>query len=326
MTKQKTVADYPELVAQWHPNKNGDLKPENLSYGLQKKVWWKCPVADDHEWEAMIGKRTSGGNGCPCCNGKKVVKSNCLATILPKIAAQWHPVKNGELHSDGVTPHSNKKAWWKCSKADDHEWEEIINNRVKENRGCPCCSGQKTVLSNCLATTHPEIAAQWHVTKNGCLTAKDFTSGSNRKVWWQCLVNSSHEWQSTIANRMIGRKCPVCKESKGEAAVAMALSNLSILFKREWRFVSCKNTQPLRFDFVVKARDGVRAIEYHGQQHYAPVNFGTSKAEAEAAFVRTQHRDAIKSEWCKTKHVPLLVIPYWNFDEIPSMVEQFVRS
>ena len=34
----KTIADYPELVAQWHPTKNGELKPENISFGSHKKV------------------------------------------------------------------------------------------------------------------------------------------------------------------------------------------------------------------------------------------------------------------------------------------------
>jgi hypothetical protein len=79
---------HPELAAQWHPTRNGNLRPEDVTAGNNKKVWWKCNVADDHEWEATVSNRTLG-TGCPCCAGKKVVPSNCLATLYPEIAV--HP-------------------------------------------------------------------------------------------------------------------------------------------------------------------------------------------------------------------------------------------
>ena len=56
----------PALAAQWHPTKNGALKPEAVTVNSGKKVWWQCPKGDDHEWDAVINSRT-GGNGCPYC-------------------------------------------------------------------------------------------------------------------------------------------------------------------------------------------------------------------------------------------------------------------
>ena len=93
---------------EWHPTKNGDLTPYNVVAGSDLKVWWKCDVADDHEWEATIDKRTSG-RGCSCCCGFTVVKSNCLATTCPELAAQWHPTKNGDLKPENFTAGSNKR-------------------------------------------------------------------------------------------------------------------------------------------------------------------------------------------------------------------------
>ena len=46
----------PELVSEWHPTKNGELLPENVSYGSGKKVWWKCKKCN-HEWEAFVYSR-----------------------------------------------------------------------------------------------------------------------------------------------------------------------------------------------------------------------------------------------------------------------------
>ena len=34
---KKYVSDYPELVAEWHPTKNGDKHPDDYSYGSHKK-------------------------------------------------------------------------------------------------------------------------------------------------------------------------------------------------------------------------------------------------------------------------------------------------
>ena len=57
----------PEIAAEWHPTKNGDLKPSEFSYGSGKVVWWKCPKGGDHEWEATIYNRTMQGAKCSKC-------------------------------------------------------------------------------------------------------------------------------------------------------------------------------------------------------------------------------------------------------------------
>ena len=44
-----------ELCKEWDYDKNGDLTPDNVSYGSNKKVWWKCKKG--HEWEGDIYKR-----------------------------------------------------------------------------------------------------------------------------------------------------------------------------------------------------------------------------------------------------------------------------
>jgi hypothetical protein len=112
------VTDIPELLEQWHHTKNTD-DPSKISLCSDKKVWWKCPIADDHEWQTRTADRTKGIKergirGCPYCVGQRVCKSNCLATVFPEIASQWHPTRNGILQPSDFTFGSNKKAWWKC--------------------------------------------------------------------------------------------------------------------------------------------------------------------------------------------------------------------
>ena len=57
----KSLAELkPELVKEWHPTKNSDLTPRDIFAKAGKKVWWKCPEGDDHEWEANVFSRNRG--------------------------------------------------------------------------------------------------------------------------------------------------------------------------------------------------------------------------------------------------------------------------
>jgi hypothetical protein len=134
---------HPEILNEWHPTKNGNLKPQDFTPRSGQKVWWKCSKGDDHEWQSTIANRVSG-NGCPVCSGRKTVKSNCLATINPELAKEWHPTKNGELTQHNVVPGSNKKVWWKCNSG--HEWQAMIYDRNR-GIGCPKCKESKRKLN-----------------------------------------------------------------------------------------------------------------------------------------------------------------------------------
>ena len=53
---------------------------------------------------------------------------------------------------------------------------------------------------NNLTITHPELAAQWHPTKNGTLTPEMVTCGMSKKVWW--LEEYGIERQIRIADKV----------------------------------------------------------------------------------------------------------------------------
>jgi very-short-patch-repair endonuclease len=199
----KTVR--PDIAKYWHATKNGDLTPSGITYTSSKKVWWKCDKVDDHEWYTSV----QGFRSCSVCNGKTVVLSNCLKTLRPDLAKQWHPTKNGDLTPYDVTVKSGKRVWWKCEKADDHEWISGVHNR-SNGAGCHMCTNRKIVKSNCLATTHPKIAQEWHKTKNGDLTPYMVSAGFGTKIWWTCDKGLDHEYQTKILHRTHGSNCPFC--------------------------------------------------------------------------------------------------------------------
>jgi len=230
----------PTVAGQWHPTRNGDLKPIDVYSSAKKKVWWKCPEADDHEWLASVNNRDFG-RGCPFCSGRKAAHSNCLSTLSPELSTEWHPSKNGNLTPEMVTIGSRKKVWWKCPKGDDHEWEYWIGDRVQGD-GCPICSGRKIVLSNCLTTLNPELASQWHPSKNDPLTPFDVGQSVGKKVWWKCPEGDDHEWIASINNRAGGRDCPICSGKKVVPSNCMATTHPEIV--KQWHPTKNGNTTP----------------------------------------------------------------------------------
>lgn len=198
---------YPSLAKEWHPTKNGELKPENVSSGSSKKVWWLCP--EGHSYLMVVNQRAKRGYGCPYCSGHRALKGvNDLATTNPELAEEWYYEKNGNLTPNDVTAGSRKKVWWRCEKG--HAYEQLIIKRANRGYSCPYCSGHKVLRGyNDLATVNPRLAKEWHPIKNGDLTPFDVTAGSGKRVWWLCPLG--HEYQATIHDRNSDdTQCPIC--------------------------------------------------------------------------------------------------------------------
>lgn len=311
---------HPHLINQWHPK--NILNPTDVVGGSERKVWWIC--SKGHEWESTVANRTTGHN-CPYCSNNLVCKDNSLATLFPEIAKQWHPTKNGSLTPDDLTYGSNKIVWWKCDVADDHEWEASCKNRTSQNYGCLCCASFKIVLSNCLATTHPELCKEWHPTKNVGITPFDLHSGSTKKIWWIC-PKKGHEYHSMVINRTTDHGCPRCNESKGEKYIANFLKDHNIEYKPQIKFDNCKHKSYLPFDFGITINNQLHLIEFQGIQHFEPVSFGKKKnADLKLQLETIQFRDLIKYNYCIENNILLLRIHYLNFNKIDQLLVEFLK-
>ncbi|MFC1884764.1 zinc-ribbon domain-containing protein [Thermodesulfobacteriota bacterium] len=208
---------YPKIAEEWHPTKNRDLRPDDVIISSRDPAWWRCKKDPSHEWEVSVSARVYYKSGCPICSNinKKKPMYPSLEEYSPILSEQWHPTKNGMLKPSDIKPNSSKKVWWRCSTNPEHEWQSIIRNRALKNAGCPFCTRTRVSPENSLLIRFPEIAGQWHPTKNGSSKPSDFSYGSSKKVWWQCQKIDSHEWQSTITARTSRNRvdCPICTRS-----------------------------------------------------------------------------------------------------------------
>ena len=128
-----------ELLEQWDREKNMPLTPETVTWGSNRKVWWRCEKG--HPYWMGLHARTAREQGCPYCSGRKVLAGyNDLATVAPELAKEWHPTLNGDLTPQMVTAGSSKFAWWRCPLG--HVWRTRIDTRAgAQHSGCPVCAG-----------------------------------------------------------------------------------------------------------------------------------------------------------------------------------------
>ncbi|WP_162238239.1 zinc-ribbon domain-containing protein [Agromyces sp. Leaf222] len=196
------------LVLQWDASKNGDLTPQDVVAGSERQVWWRC--AHGHSYRTAVTNRAAG-RGCHYCTGQHVdPERTSLAAKRPDIAAIWHPTKNGTLTPADVMPGSQKKVWWRCDNG--HDYDGAIASRVK-GVGCRYCSNRARSTTNTMAVARPDLAAQWHPTKNNTLTPADVVPGTSKRIWWIC--QHQHEWQVSGDNRVRQQTgCPYCSNKR----------------------------------------------------------------------------------------------------------------
>ena len=134
-----------------------------------------------------------------------------LARAFPDIAKRWHPTKNKPLTPDDISYGSGKEVWFLCNKG--HPDKFSVVDVTMGNAYCGYCSGQKVGYGNDLETNFPEIAKQWHPTKNGEKLPSQFATKSHEIIWWVCK-RGHDDWQTPISNRTKGHGCVDCSRGR----------------------------------------------------------------------------------------------------------------
>ena len=123
----------------------------------------------------------------------------------------------------------------------------------------------------------------------------DYNNFSNRLEYYKQL--NSDEGYSAEGSR---------QKSCYEQMVATFLEEQKILYKREFKFTDCKKKRLLPFDFCLWYDSPNRIlIEVDGELHY----------KQSSSLDEVKSNDEYKTRYCKYKNIPLLRIPYWEFNE-----------
>lgn len=172
----------------------------------------------------------------------------CIENDKVHLLSEWDTENNAPLTPEQISPKKREKVWWKCKYG--HQWAVTIWQRTYRKTGCPYCAGKKAITGvNDLATLAPNLAAEWHPTKNEGLKPSDMACRSAKKVWWKC--NQGHEWSATINNRSCGTGCPICSNARKSERLSQypvkrkgALEEQQPLLAAQWHPVKNEGQSP----------------------------------------------------------------------------------
>jgi len=130
-----------------------------------------------------------------------------------------------------------------------------------------------------------------------------------------------HGTLKTTFDRFIYSKsgCPFCKSSHGEIVIKSYLDECCINYISQKTFSDCVDKQKLQFDFYLPELNV--CIEYDGKQHYEFIEYFHKTQDR---FKSQQKRDEIKTEYCKERNIKLIRIPYYEFDNIESILSNLI--
>ncbi len=145
--------------------------------------------------------------------GTNDLKSWCIRNNRRGILEEWDYSKNLGVSPETISYASNKRIWLKCPKG--HSYDVRVGNRVFLDRGCPYCSGSKTLKGYndfetwCRTNERNDLLNEWDYQKNE-ITPSLISPHNSIKVWWKCSLG--HEWICSIGSRTSGRPsgCPYC--------------------------------------------------------------------------------------------------------------------
>lgn len=139
------------------------------------------------------------------------------------------------------------------------------------------------------------------------------------------LIHSEcgYHWNVNISNFLQGQRCPNCRVSKGEKTTIEVLRSAKVEYIHEHSFDDLVGVGGglLRFDFAIlnENKNIGFLLECDGEFHY------TKMYEAHD-FESQQIHDKRKNQYCKDNDIPLLRIPYWEFDNIEKILYKWLSK
>lgn len=285
--------------------KNPMVEVVGVYSGYNVPIEHHCLIHDVY-WNATPCN-VLAGKGCKECMkekvGKKLVKQH--DAYVEELAIKNPTVEVVEEYINSQTPILHHclihDVYWKMSPA----------NALNGQR---CAKCKEEALRNTFAKSHGQYVDEVAIVNPDIEVVGEYHNAYT-PILHRCLIDGN-EWIASPTCILMGKGCPVCKESSGERKVRLWLEKRQIDYIREKSFDDCRDKNPLPFDFYLP--DYNTLIEVQGQQHYHPVDiFGGEKV-----FELQKEHDKIKADYCKSNDIRLLRIAY--YEDVDEQLNNFL--
>jgi hypothetical protein len=219
-----------------------------------------------------------------------------------------------------------------CGTIYDVAPSNFLGSPKKKGTSCPFCKGAGAGINR-------EQMAEWFKIKVSNKVGSAFTvigkySGTHVPI--EMLHNECNRITKVSPTNFLketaSTRCVHCQReqsmSQGELEIKKWLDENDADYTFEW-FCPGLNEERANhrysFDFKVEMDDGSFClIEFNGELHYRPW-----RGDSESALKKlhnTQNSDIIKKAYCEREGIPLLIIPYTNLYQIPTILEKFFQE
>ena len=196
---------HPRLARELHPSSARRQPATTFNAADTKPRVWLC--AAGHDFKASARDRANGTHTCKECKKRRTRGSGrSLTDTHPDLAATWLPELNAGREPADYTKGSRLEVVWWCEDG-GHPFTMRIEARTR-GCGCPYCAGRLLLPGfNDFASTHPDLAVDWHPYLNW-RNPSEVMAGSTEQFVWRC--KNGHEMTRTIPNRRASHGCTAC--------------------------------------------------------------------------------------------------------------------
>ena len=268
-----------------------------------------CVICPTHGEFYQTPDNHVNGQDCPICGNNKIGKK--LRTSQNKIISVFNKIHNSFYNYDKVN-HINfdTKICITCPIHGDF-WQTTGNHI--NGIGCPKCAIE--VRKDNLKLNTEEIIKRFISIHGNKFDYSLMQYINNRsKITIRCFRHGLFE--QTPNNHLLGKGCPKCKTSKGETTIMRILEKHNIKYIHQYKLPNTKYL--FRYDFYLPELNIL--IEFHGGQHYFPVErFGGIDN-----FNYIRERDTFKKELANLAKIPIIYFTYKHLRMPKDKFEKFV--
>jgi len=185
------------------------------------------------------------------------------------------------------------------------EFEQRFKDHMSGNGGCPICRDEKMIIST-KYTNEEFINESKKRFPNKFTYEKTNYIYSLKPVTITCVIHGDFNIVAAEHLRRNG-SCTKCFCNQGETKIMSYLENEKISYNHQKSFDGCRNPKTnnkLFFDIYIPCYNLI--IEFHGAQHFRPVDwFGGKKS-----FINSVFRDKVKFNYCLENNINYEMIRY----------------
>lgn len=265
------------------------------------KIIITCPIHGD--FETTPSKFLQSKHGCRKCSFEESHKLQRKSTeqFIEECKSIW---KDRFEYNKVNYIDADTKVIVTCKEHGDFETRPSDFIR---GHGCPVCKNKNTSEFNKIKRDTLEVFInKANITHNyKYIYDKAIYINSRTPIIITCPEHG--EFEQIPAHHLQGHGCPKCNRSKGEEIISSILNKLNIPYNSQYKINFEENIYIL--DFYIELNSKKYCIEFHGQQHYFPIDyFGGLET-----FKKQIIRDYKIREYCFINNIQLLEISY-TFD------------